>query len=71
LLIISNMSIITFVLMKTFVVLDDVSLVHVIIDQYDCKSYDIQSAMNTACKNGSVNIVISFCEHFGISVFAI
>jgi hypothetical protein len=55
--------------MKRGLALDDVSLICVIIDQYDCKSYDIQSAMNTACEEGAVNIVRWFCEHFGISIF--
>ena len=57
------------VLMKRGLALDDVSLICVIIDQYDCKSYDIQSAMNTACEEGAVNIVRWFGEHFGISIF--
>jgi hypothetical protein len=32
------------------------------------KSGDIRSAMDTACEEGSVNIVGMFCEHFDISV---
>jgi hypothetical protein len=45
------------VLMKIVIALDAVSLLYVIIDQYDCKSCDMRSAMDTACEERAVNIV--------------